>query len=208
MPFHKFPSLCNLLVSCKAPMTAKLYHDEKACGEMVFGISSVIQRKVLEKVRDSPFFGLMIDESTDISVQGHLVVFVTFLEASLPITCFLGLLWIVDGKKDSKLIFDTLMDAVKTWGLDMKKCVGFGSDGAASMVGKKSGVVARLKKVNPFLTSTHCVAHRTNLAALEASKNESCKEMSTAVDSMLNTLAGLFKKSSKKNQPFKPFKMN
>ena len=171
MPFHKFPSLCNLLVSYNSPMTSKLYHDEKACGKMVFGISSVIQIKVLEKVRDSTFFGLMIDESTYISIQGYLVVFVTFLEASLPITCFLGLLWIVDGKKDSKLIFDTLMDVVKTWDLDMKKSVGFGSDGAASMVGKKSRVVAQLKKVNAFLTSTHCVAHHTNLAALEASKN-------------------------------------
>ena len=48
----------------------------------------------------------------------------------------------MDGKKDSKLIFDTLMDVVKTWGLDMKKCVGFGSDGATSMVEKKSGVAA------------------------------------------------------------------
>ena len=57
--FHKFPSLCNLLVCCNAPMTSKLYHDKKACGEMVFGISSVIQRKVLEKVRDSLFFGLI-----------------------------------------------------------------------------------------------------------------------------------------------------
>ena len=114
----------------------------------------------------------------------------------------------MDGKKDSKLIFDTLMDAVKTWGLDMKKCVGFGYDGADSMVGKKSRVAAQLKKVNPFLTSTHCMVHCTNLVAFEASKNQSCKEMSTAIDSMLNTLAGLFKKSSKKNQPFKPSKMN
>ena len=105
VPFHKFPSLCNLLVSCNAPMTSKLYHDKKACGEMVFGISSVIQRKVLEKVRDSLFFGLMIDESRDISVQGHLVVFVTFLEASLSIICFLGLLWIVDGKEGFKADF-------------------------------------------------------------------------------------------------------
>ena len=39
------------------------------------------------------------------------------------------------------------------------------------MLGKKSGMAAQLKKVNPFLTSTHCVAHRTSLAALEASKN-------------------------------------
>jgi hypothetical protein len=198
IPSHKFPTLCNLLVSCKAPMTEKLYHDEKACNDMVFAISSVLQRQILDRVRDSKFFGLMIDESTDISVKGHLVVFATFLEGGLPLTCFLGLLWIVDGKKDSKLIFETLLAAVKTWGLDMDKCVGFGSDGAATMVGKNIGVATLLKKVNPFLTSTHCVAHRTNLAALEASKNASCKDISSEIDSMLNTLAGHFKKSSKR----------
>ena len=140
VPFHKFPSLCNLLISCNAPITSKSYHNEKACGEMVFGISSVIQRNFLERMKDSTLFGFMIDESTYILVQGHLVVFVTFLEANLPIICFLHLLWIVDGKKDSKLIFDTLMDVVKIWGLDMRKCVEFRSDGAASMVGKKSRV--------------------------------------------------------------------
>jgi hypothetical protein len=175
-----------------------MYHDEKACNDMVFAISYVIQKQVLDRVRDSTFFGLMIDESTDISVKGHLVVFATFLEGGLPLTCFLGLLWIVDGKKDSKVIFDTLMTAMKTWGLDMEKCVGFGSYGTATMVGKNSGVATFLKKVNPFLTSTHCVPHRTNLAALEASKNESCKNMSSEVDSLLNTLAGHLKKSCKR----------
>jgi hypothetical protein len=196
--FYKISSLYNLLISCKAPMTEKMYHDEKACNDMVFAISSVIQKQVLDRVRDSTFFGLMIDESTNISVKGHLVVFATFLEGVLPLTCFLGLLWIIDGKKDSKVIFDTLMTAVKTWGLDMEKCVGFGLDGATTMVGKNSGVATFLKKVNPFLTSTHCVAHRTNLAALEASKNESYKDMLSEVDSMLNTLSGHFKKSCKR----------
>ena len=76
------------------------------------------------------------------------------------------------------------------------------------MIGKKTRVATRLKKVNPFMTSTHCVAHCTNLATLEAFNNQSCKEMSVVVDSMLNTLVGLFKKSSKKKQPFKPSKMN
>lgn len=42
IPFHKFPTLCNLLISCKAPMIKKLYHDKKTCNEMVFGISSII----------------------------------------------------------------------------------------------------------------------------------------------------------------------
>ena len=65
---------------------------------MISAISRVIQIQVLDRVCDSNFFGLMIDESIDISVQGHLLVFVTFLEVGLSVSCFLSLLSIEDGK--------------------------------------------------------------------------------------------------------------
>jgi hypothetical protein len=47
------------------------------------------------------------------------------------------------------------------------------------------------------MISTHCIAHRTNLAALEASKNPSCKELSVKIDTLINDLASHFKKSCK-----------
>ena len=83
----------------------------------------------------------MIDASTDILVTEHLVVFVTFIECSLPISCFFGLFCIEGGLKDSMKIFKTLMIAVKTWGLDITMCVGFGSNGASTMVGRNNGAV-------------------------------------------------------------------
>ena len=66
----------------------------KACADMLVCICSVIQRKVFDRVRDSQFFGIMVDESTDIYIFGHLVVFATFLEDGVPICVFLGLLHI------------------------------------------------------------------------------------------------------------------
>jgi hypothetical protein len=48
----------------------------------------------------------MIDESTDISVLGHLIIFATFLEGDVVTTSFIGLLWIVDGQKSSSVNFD------------------------------------------------------------------------------------------------------
>ena len=105
-------------------------------------------------------FGIMIDESINISVLGHLVIFATFLEGGIVTTHFLGLLWIVDGQKSSSVIFNLFIGALKTWDLDMSKCVDFGSDGASTMVGKNTGVATLLKKVNHFLTSIHCVAHK------------------------------------------------
>jgi hypothetical protein len=194
--FHKFLGLYALLVKVKANMTEKLYHDEKSCGQILFCISSVVQKKVLDRVRDSRFFGIMIDESTDISVTDHLVVFVTFVEEGLPLCVFLGLLHIEEGKKDACIIFETLTKSMKEWGLDFDKCVGFGSNGASTMIGKQDGVAARLKdKVNHFLTSIHCVAHMTNLAAIDVTKVEPCKIMSKEIDVLLNSVAMDFKKS-------------
>ena len=94
IPFSKFASLCQLLLSMNATLTKKLYHDDKACADMVVSISSVLQRKLLDRIRDSQFFGIMVDESMDISVLGHLAVFAKFLEDGVFVCGFLGLLQI------------------------------------------------------------------------------------------------------------------
>jgi hypothetical protein len=78
--------------------------------------------------------------------------------------------------------------------------IAFGSNGASTMVGKKIGVASCLKKLNPFLTFVHCVAHRTNLGALEAPKNVSCKAISTNIDNILNKTTAYFKKSAGRRQ--------
>jgi hypothetical protein len=39
------------------------------------------------------------------------------------------------------------------------------------MVGWENGVCAVFRKINPFLVSTHCIAHRLSLASKDAFKN-------------------------------------
>jgi hypothetical protein len=86
IPFHKFLDLYSLLVKVKANMTEKIYHGEKNCGKFLFHISLVVQKKMLDRIRDFRFFGIIIDESTDIFVTNHLVVFVGFVKKK--ILCF------------------------------------------------------------------------------------------------------------------------
>lgn len=45
-----------------------------------FCTSSIVQKNVLDKVKDSTFYSVMIDESTDIIVTNQLVVSVTFVD--------------------------------------------------------------------------------------------------------------------------------
>ena len=37
------------------------------------------------------------------------------------------------------------------------------------MTGYKSGIAARFKKMNPFISSNHCISHRLHLAGKDAS---------------------------------------
>ena len=106
-----------------------MYRDEKSCAEMLFCISNIHQKSILCRIRDSFFFGLMIDESTDVSVTDHVVIFATFAEEIIPITAFLGLFEIHGGKNDAQFIYNCLIKSIKEWGLDMQRCVGCGSDG-------------------------------------------------------------------------------
>ena len=76
--------------------------------------------------------------------------------------------------------------------------MGFGSDGIATMLGLISGMATKLKKISPFLTSVHCIAYRTNLAALEAAKSTECKSLSIEIDALVNSLAAYFKNSGKR----------
>lgn len=47
----------------------------------------------------------MIDESTDVSVTGHIVIFATFVDDGLLVSNFLGLLEFTNGQKNVEEIF-------------------------------------------------------------------------------------------------------
>ena len=66
-------------------------------------------------------------------------------------------------------ILKTIIDFIENKGSDMKNCVGICSDGAASMIGKKSGVITRIKQLAPKCAPTHCFIHRESLATKKLS---------------------------------------
>ena len=103
--YCKFLALCELFLSIHANIITKLYHDEKACAEMFFYNLRVVQKKILDRVRNLEFYGIMIDESIDVRVTSHIVVFAC--------CSLLGLIQISDEKKNSKEIYDALLGAMK-----------------------------------------------------------------------------------------------
>ena len=78
------------------------------------------------------------------------------------------------------------------------RVAGIGSDGASVMTEKHNGVGTKLKKLNPFMLSMHCVAHRLALASENAtSAVPYCTQHHSTLRGLYNFFHSLF--STKKD---------
>ena len=108
----------------------------------------------------------MIDESTDVSITQILVVYIWLCMGEDVITRFFELSKLSGGR--TQHIFDTLLEIIETHNLPVNKLFGMATDGASVMVGEHFGVTRRMKNKNPFILSTHCIAHCLLLASGQA----------------------------------------
>ena len=100
-----------------------------------------------------------------------MVVYVRIVTADfVPTTFFLEDICIHNPKSYAGVLFGALMDYLEKNNLDVKKCLGFGSDGASVMTGRHSGVATLVKQRSPLCVGVHCMAHHLNLCSAQASR--------------------------------------
>ena len=104
------------------------------------------------------------------SVKEQEIVHVKFLENGKPVTIFLGLITVENGTAEGILegvdkFFSQI--GMPNW---KTKLVGLGTDGASVNIGTQGGLGAILKKDVPYLIQIHCIAHKLELAVLDACK--------------------------------------
>ena len=129
-------------------------------------LSNVTEEDLLKQIQLSPAIGLMCDESTDISVTKELILNARIIAGGKVSAHFLKLIHILDGKAET--IEKALLSFLDETNIPMSNITAFGSDGANVMVGRVSGVAARLKRHNPQILSIHCINHRLALGTLRA----------------------------------------
>ena len=128
----------------------------------------------MEDIRDnSGFFGLIADESRDISNKEQLTCILQWVSLSDLTTHedFIGM-YLID-KSDAETIAASLKDILLRCSLDLDDCFWQAYDGVATMSGHLSfsGVAARLQNENPIAFLIHCGNHRLDLA-LKGCANE------------------------------------
>ena len=162
--------------------------------EMVRAIGVTLEEGILLEAKASPYFSVILDEATDISVNKQLGL-------CLQVGGFtkvrnIKLLEVQSGSAEviTETILQYLITSTAPVTLDLKCLTGGSSYGASVMVGRHGGVMTRLQAAAPQgFVSTHCVAHRLALAASDACKDIS---MVSRFERIVNQIYTFFSKST------------
>ncbi|XP_060554954.1 zinc finger protein 862-like [Ruditapes philippinarum] len=170
-PYTDYVQLCKLDIA-KGLDIGSTYLTDKSCQMFISSIADTIRTRQDAKIKASPFISVISDGSTDTSSQEAEIVYVRSSVSGNVYTHFMGIRNVA--KADSTNISNAIINVLNDrYGEDWKeKVIGVGTDGASVMLGKKSGVVVKLREHTnrPFIYGIHCSAHRLELAYKDAVK--------------------------------------
>ena len=202
LSFTKFESLIEFFDFMDLKVNSAHYQNRAALPAILKAISNVTYGKVLESVKSSPYFGVMIDETTDIANLQKLIIYLSYWDKALFKVRYVFFKIVEIQSKTGESIYNELVSILEKDGLMIHKLIGISTDGASSMVGCHSGVKTRLIELNPFILSTHCIAHRMNLAS-----HDSFNEFIDLVrfEKTVKEIYSYFSRSSKRYNELKGF---
>ena len=97
-------------------------------------IVNVIKQELMCEIKNSPFWSIMIDETTSIADEKHLAIVSKHMSYNVPVLRFIGLIELEDCTASN--IFEQILRFIQINELNLDKLIHFGSDGASMMVGK------------------------------------------------------------------------
>ncbi len=121
-------------------------------------MSEDILATLVSRVKKSEFYSLQVEESTDVANLANLLLYVRYLFEGTVHEDFLFCRPLAT-RTTGEEIFNG------TNGIDWERCVGICTDGAKSMTGKHTGLIAHIRRVCLSISWLHCSIHREALAA-------------------------------------------
>lgn len=144
--------------------------------EIIDCIGTRLEANLVEKIKNSPFFSIILDTTQDITKKDQLSIVVRIskicrLENKHPISVeveeiFLGFFEL--NRHAAADLVEKVTTLFSSKSLDLKKCVGQGYDGANVMSGAYKGVQKLIKNIQPTAHYVHCAGHNLNLVLNDA----------------------------------------
>lgn len=171
----------ELIKECMSAVVSIVCPKEKAAFNNISLSRNTVTRRVKvlgddlkttlrERVSIFKFYSLAMDESTDVKNTAQLAIFIRGIDCNFQITEEMAALVPMKGTTTGKDLMEAVVTCMKDLGLSFANMSGLTSDGAPSMVGKNTGVVALLRKEKQLqgygdIIPAHCIIHQENLCA-------------------------------------------
>ncbi|XP_045404256.1 zinc finger MYM-type protein 6 isoform X1 [Lemur catta] len=136
-------------------------------GHRIDELSADIEDQLIQKVRESKWFALQIDESSEISDITLFFCYIRFIDYDCSdIKEELLFCMEMPSEISGFEIFELINKYIGSKSLNWKHCVGLCTDGAVSMTGRYFGLRAKIREVAlNTVAFTCCFIHREHLAA-------------------------------------------
>jgi hypothetical protein len=197
LPGRLFPELLQLFVVVKAFQVPFQYNHHRYYTSMLHAMSEQLLTEQLAKIRQAPHYCLLVDESTDVSDNTVLLVYLRYMNvdskrAECEFLC--GVKLVSRVHSDIAAAIKAVMQVCQ---LNPEKIVVLTADGA--MLGEKQGLLGSLRSMTgrKSLLGVHCAAHRTGLAMSDAAAEMECLQQ---VDAVARAVHKFFAHSSKRQQ--------
>lgn len=194
-------------------VVAHTYNQHRYFFSALMCVSESLLQQQIRAVKESPYFSLLADTSSDVSGQDHMLIFVRYVcpVSFIAVTQYLCTMHMK--AKTAEHIHLTLLAVLKSLGLDLGRLVGFCSDGDSTFCGHLNGVVVRLRRgvlsgvgvaresAVPWLLGVHCCAHKCALVVSDILHSKLLVDLVrdlASIDKLLALVHNLFAHSTKK----------
>ena len=130
----------------------------------IASMSLNVKEQLVSSIKQGGEYSLQIDESTDVSDDAQLLVYVRYLGENTLEEEFL-FCRALETTTRGEDIFALVDSFMKEEGLEWNNCSSICTDGAPAMLGSRKGFTARVKEINPNVMTSHCFVHQENLAS-------------------------------------------
>ena len=200
MAFRQYQPLCELQEKNGVDM-GDYYKNDKACKDFIENISEAEKERVKDEVGKVQWISVLADGSTDHTITEQEIVYVRYVTSEGVLKTELA--DIVAAKSaDASGVFNAIEDGLHNIDVPLTKVVCTNMDGASVNQGKFHGVARKIADALPHtVTNIWCVAHKLELAMLDAIKTSS--NVTSTVEECVDFVYRFYYRSSKRRRSLK-----
>lgn len=138
------------------------YLSSRICNEFIELIALKVRKIILDEIKCSKYFSIIVDSTPDISHVDELALIIRYVKKDgTPVERFIQYIPNVGHK--GKAMEQEIMSTLASLGLNLNDCRGQSYDNASNMSGCYNGLQALILNANELAIYCPCAAHRLNL---------------------------------------------